>query len=112
MSTEIPSFLLRRGDKNPDVGRQRPVPRRNIGRPPGRNPHGNSDGMVTLVKANGTTRPVSGIEGYVRLPDYLGNIDVGTVLVHRAVDPAIPPIERPWQAGRAHREGIRWEEKT
>ncbi len=26
--------------------------------------------------------------------------------------PGIPHYERPWQAGRAHLDGVRWEEKT
>ena len=51
MSTEIPSFLLRREDKSPDSGRKRPRRDRYIGPPPWRNPYDTSEGTVTLVKA-------------------------------------------------------------
>ena len=110
----IPSFLLGRGPRIPRAGKGAPVGgRRNIGPPPWRGPHATLEGVVTLVEAVDTTQPHGGaIRGGVRLPGYLADIDVGTVLVHRPVDPAIPPLERPWQAGRVHLDGVHWEEKT
>ena len=106
---DIPSFLLRRDDDDPRA--RRPAPR-NPGPPPWRGPHATSEGVVTLVETVDTMLPIVGIEGLVRLPDYLDDVDVGTALVHRPVDSAIPHHERPWQAGRVHLDGIRWEEKT
>ena len=110
---DIPSFLLRRDDDDPRARRPAPAgARRNPGPPPWRGPHATSEGVVRLVEALDTTEPISGIVGPGRLPGYLDDIDIGTVLVHRPVDPAIPYYERPWQAGRVHLDGIRWEEKT
>ncbi len=66
-----------------------------------------------LVEWVGTTQPDdSAIFGFKRQPHQLTGIDVGTVLFHCPVDPAIAPAERPWQAGRVHLDGVHWEEKT
>lgn len=70
-------------------------------------------GLVILVDAVDTTRTNSGaFEGDSTTPDRLPDIHVGTVLVRCPFDPAIPPGKRPWQAGRVHLDGVRWEEKT
>lgn len=70
-------------------------------------------GWVFLVEWVGTTQPDdSAIFGFRRLPHQLAGIDVGTVLFHCPVVPAIAPAERPWQAGRVHLDGIHWEERT
>lgn len=34
------------------------------------------------------------------------------MLARRPVNPAVPPLDRPWQAGRVHLDGVRWEAKT
>ena len=109
----IPAFLLRPEDPAPDSGRERTALRhRNTGPPPFRGPYATTDGVVTLVEVVDTTRPVGRIRGSARLPDYLDDIDVGTVLIHQPVDPDVPPLERPWQAGRVQLDGVHWEEKT
>lgn len=71
------------------------------------------EGYIILVDAVDTTRiNTAAFDGDETLPDQLDEVHVGTVLVHCPVDPAIPPGERPWQAGRVHLDGVRWEEKT
>ena len=70
-------------------------------------------GLVILVDAVDVTRTNSGaFEGDSTTPERLPDIHVGTVLVRCPVDPAIPPAKRPWQAGRVHLDGVRWEERT
>ena len=70
-------------------------------------------GLVILVDAVDVTRTNSGaFEGDSTSPERLPDVHVGTVLVRCPVDPAIPPGKRPWQAGRVHLDGVRWEEKT
>ena len=70
-------------------------------------------GLVILVDAVDTTRTNSGaFDGDDTLPERLADVHVGTVLVRCPVDPAVPPGKRPWQAGRVHQDGVRWEEKT
>ena len=67
---------------------------------------------VFVVESVDTTQPDDdAIMGFMRLRERLPDIDVGTVLFRCSVDPAIPPAERPWLAGRVHRDGIRWDEK-
>ncbi len=83
------------------------------GPPPSRCPGVTRAGCLILVRAVDTKWPhAEAFVGGTRLPGYLDGIDVGTVLVHRAGDSAMPLDERPWQAGRAHLDGVRWEEKT
>ncbi len=83
------------------------------GPPPSRSPGVRRAGCLIMVRSVGSNRTDSGaFAGGTRLPGYLDGIGVGTVLVHRAGDPAIPLDERPWQAGRVHCDGVRWEEKT
>ncbi len=71
------------------------------------------EGYIILVDAVDTSWTNGGaFEGDDTLPDQLADVHVGTVLVRCPVDPAIPPGKRPWQAGRVHLDGVRWEEKT
>ena len=109
---DIPSFLLGRAAIGGVQGEATKAGWKDIGPPPHRGPYATTHGLVTLVAVVDASRPGTGIEGHARLPGYLNNIDVGTVLVHRPVLPAIPPLERPWQAGRMHRDGVHWEEQT
>ncbi len=113
MSTGIPSFLLCREPVKPRPGKEEADDADwDIGPPPFKGPYATSEGVVTLVEAVDTSWPGgAAFLGSVRLPGYLNHIDVGTVLVHRPIDPAIPPLERPWQAGRVYRDGVRWEER-
>ncbi len=105
----IPSFLSDLETRKPWTGFARWDP----GPPPSRCPGVRREGCLIFVQSVDSTRTDSGaFAGGTRLPGYLDGIDVGTVLVHRTGDPAIPLDERPWQAGRAHRDGVRWEEKT
>ncbi len=115
MNTDnIPSFLLRREDPHSRTKRRRPaVEGWDIGPPPWRDPRADSEGVVTLVETVDFTPPHGPkFDGSVRLGSYLDYIDVGTVLVRRPVDPDIPPLKRPWQAGRVQLDGVHWEEKT
>ena len=109
----IPSFLLGRDYGRARVKAREPADaRRDIGPPPWRCPDVDPDECVILVDAVDTTwSSAAAFDGGERVPGYLNHIDVGTVLVHRPIDPAIPPGERPWQAGRVHLDGIRWEQR-
>ena len=110
----IPSFLLRREDTHSRTGSKRPADERlDIGPPPWRDPRSTTEGVVTLVETVDLAPPHGPTyDGSVRLGSYLDHIDVGTVLIRRPVDADIRPLERPWQAGRVHLDGIRWEENT
>ncbi len=110
----IPSFLLRREEADSGARRKKTAGEwRDIGPPPWRDPRAATEGVVTLVETVDLTPPHGPTyDGSVRLGSYLDYIDVGTVLIRRPVDPDIPPLERPWQAGRVHLDGVRWEEKT
>ncbi len=113
---DIPWFLLRDDDPVPLAERERVARRfRESGAKTGPLPasgwDANTNGMVTLVKTVTTTGPITGTRGPARQAGYLDGIDVGTVLVRRPVLPGIPYYERPWQAGRVHLDGVRWEEK-
>ena len=114
LSMTIPSFLLGREPGRSRVNGGEPADSRwDIGPPPWRCPDVDPDECVMLVDAVDTTwSSAAAFDGGERAPGYLNQIDVGTVLVHRPIDPTIPPGERPWQAGRVHLDGIRWEEKT
>lgn len=115
MNTDnIPSFLLRREEPDSRASRKNPGgERRDIGPPPWRDPRADTEGVVTLVEMVDFTLPYGPVfDGSERLGSYLDHIDVGTVLVRRPVDAAIPHLERPWQAGRVQLDGVHWEEKT
>lgn len=105
----IPSFLS-------DLETRRPRAKSaawDSGPPPSRCPGVTRAGCLILVRSVDSNRSDSGaFAGGTRLPGYLDGIDVGTVLVHRAGDPDIPLDARPWQTGRVHLDGVRWEEKT
>ena len=109
---DIPLFLMGRAAIGGVQGEAMKAGWKDIGPPPHRGPYATSHGLVTLVAVVDASRSGTGIEGHVRLPGYLNNIDVGTVLVHRPVLPGIPPLERPWQAGRVHPDDVHWEEQT
>ena len=110
----IPSFLLRLEGPRSRTRRKRSAAEwRDIGPPPWRDPRADTEDVVTLVETVDFTLPHGPeFDGSERLGSYLDHIDVGTVLVRRPVDPAIPHIERPWQAGRVQLDGVHWEEKT
>ncbi|MDE0044838.1 MAG: zincin-like metallopeptidase domain-containing protein [bacterium] len=108
----MPSFLSGRGPRSP--GRCSSAATDEKAEAPPIRGHGCfRAGWVFLVESVDTTQPDDdAVMGIMRLQEQLTDIDVGTVLFHCPVDPVIPPAERPWQAGRVHLDGIRWEEKT
>ena len=110
----IPSFLSGREPGKPRVREEEPADAHwDIGPPPWRCPDVDPDECVILVEAVDTTwSSAAAFDGGERVPGYLNHIDVGIVLVHRPIDPAIPPGRRPWQAGRVHLDGVRWEERV
>ena len=108
----MPSFLSGRRPQPPG-GRASAAAERKSESPPIRGHGCFRVDWVFLVETVDATQPDdAAIMGLMRPPHQLADIDVGTVLFHCPVDPVIPPAERPWQAGRVHLDGVRWEEKT
>lgn len=114
MSTEIPSFLLRPGDIDPRTGKEIPARGDMKARTPPIRGHGCFRmGWVFLVESVDVTQPDdAAIIGFRRPQGQLAGIDVGTVLFHCPRVRGIPPVRWPWQTGRVHLDGVRWEEKT
>ena len=69
-------------------------------------------GGISEVKAVDPTRDDAGaFVGDNVPPNSLRDTPPGTVLVRCVIDPALDPAWSPWQAGRMHLDGVRWEEK-
>ena len=72
----------------------------------------NSGGSIIEVKAVDPTRDNTGAFVGERMhSNSLRYTLPGTVLVRCVPDPALNPAWSPWQAGRMHLDGARWEEK-
>ncbi|MDD9996666.1 MAG: zincin-like metallopeptidase domain-containing protein [Rhodospirillaceae bacterium] len=109
----LPTFVSGDRPGSPGAGRT-PAARAKKADSPRFRGHGcfRADWAFLVETVDATLPDEDAIVGFMRLRERLPGIDVGTVLFHCPVDPAIPSAERPWQAGRKHLDGVRWEEKT